>query len=99
MYCYFKGEVDYCCDSCYNCEHYEEDNETSSINDDIANEEDDDDMDCEFESDDDLVSRESLLNAIYDFIEKHRYDGRVSWDGANWLLISDDVKEIIRETK
>jgi hypothetical protein len=47
---------------------------------------------------DDLVSREVLLNAIYDFIEDHRYDGRVSWDGDNWLLISDDVKEIIRKT-
>lgn len=46
----------------------------------------------------DLVSRESLLNNIWEFIEEHRYDGRVSWDGDNWLLTSDDVKEIIRKT-
>ena len=99
MYCYFRGDVDYCCESCDNCEYYEEGCESLPTNDDTTNEEDNNDVDCECEFTNDLISRESLLNAIYDFIEEHRHDNKVLWDGNNWLLTSDDVKEIIRNTE
>lgn len=76
MYCYFKGEVDFCCDSCDNCEHYEGNRETNNtnINDDES------DIEDNIDNEEDEIKSDVIATAKYTYqIDEHNYSKLICW--------------------